>query len=166
MKPMNQTWCRVRTPVAVALVVTGLAAGCGDANPVSPSPLPLSTGGTAAAIATLPGLGSTGLAVQASGRPSAADLQSRGWTCLEPPIPDPPTVCSHPNQGFPAVSDPLPADRPASFTFWIFRDGRFVGTELLIRSDLYQGQICESTGEPYFFAGLIGYYECIHTPGR
>jgi hypothetical protein len=106
------------------------------------------------------------LTAQATGQPSPAELQSRDWTCLEPPIPDPPTVCSHPNQGFPTVSDPLPADRPASFTFWIFRDGRFVGTELLIRSDLYRGQICESTGEPYFFAELIGYYECIHTPGR
>jgi hypothetical protein len=164
---MNETLCRVRMHVAVVVGVTGLAAGCGGAKPVSPSQLPLSSGGTAAAIATLPGLGSNAnLAVQATGQPSAADLQNRGWTCLEPPISDPPTVCSQPNQGFPAVSDPLPADRPASFTFWIFRDGRFVGTELLIRSDLYQGQICESTGEPYFFAELIGYYECIHTPGR
>ena len=165
---MNETLWRVRMRVAVVFGVIGLVAACGgSANPTSPSRLPLSSGGTATAIATLPGLGSsTNLAVQATGHPSPADLQSRGWTCLEPPIPNPPTVCSHPNQGFPTVADPLPADRPASFTFWIFRDGLFVGTELLIRSDLYQGQICESTGEPYFFAELIGYYECIHTPGR
>jgi hypothetical protein len=164
---MDQTLFRVRIRVAVVLVVTILAAACRNANPLSPSHLALSSGGTAAAIASLPSLGSNAnRAIQPTGHPSAADLQNRGWTCLEPPISDPPTVCSQPNQGFPAVSDPLPADRPASFTFWIFRDGRFVGTELLIRSDLYQRQICESTGEPYFFAELIGYYECIHTPGR
>jgi hypothetical protein len=150
-------------------VLAGLAAGCGgSANPVSPSPSLLSSDGTAAANAAATAIEPTAhLAVtQETGQPTPAELQSRGWTCLEPPIPNPPTVCSHPNQGFPAVADPLPPDRPATFTFWIFREDRFVGTELLIRSDLYKGQICESTGEPYFYASLIGYYECIHTPGK
>ena len=64
------------------------------------------------------------------------------------------------------VADPPPPDPPPTFTFWIFREGSFIGTELLIRSDLYTDQLCESTGEPYVYAALIGYYECIHTTGN
>lgn len=160
---MNETLCRVRLRIAVVLGVTGLVAGCGgSANPVSPSRLPISSGGTATAIAALPGLGSNAnLAVQATGHPSPADLQSRGWTCFEPPIPNPPTVCGPPNQPIP------PADRPPTFTFWIFdQAGTFLGTRILIREDLYAGQPCQSPGEPYFFVDVIGYYECLHTPGR
>ena len=63
---------------------------------------------------------------------------------------------------------------------WLFENGEFVGTELLIRPDLYCGADvtdpagtctrnapqCESTGNPYFFQPVIGYYECVHTPGQ
>ncbi len=72
-----------------------------------------------------------------------------------------------PNQGFPTLGTPPPADRPASFTFMVF-DGNaiFVGTEILLRTDIYDGQTCESTGEPYAFRAPIGYYECVHTTGR
>jgi len=76
-------------------------------------------------------------------------------------------VCSHPNQGLPPFADPPPADRPASFSFLIFDGtGSFVGTEVLLRTDLYKGQVCESTGQPYDFVEVIGYYECVHTAGR
>ena len=44
----------------------------------------------------------------------------------------------------------------------VFDNGVFVGTSLLIRSDLYSGQPCRSTGGPYTFIGRIGYYECRH----
>lgn len=93
------------------------------------------------------------------------DLVGRGWTCFTPPVPNR-IVCSRPNQGFPTVGDPPPADRPASFTFILF-DGQenFVGTEVLIRTDLYQGQVCGQTGEPYVFVPVIGYYECVHRAG-
>jgi hypothetical protein len=75
-------------------------------------------------------------------------------------------VCSRPNQGFPAIGNPPPEDRPATFTFWLFDGtGAFTGTELLIRTDLYKGQLCESTGALYDFRPAIGYYECVHTPG-
>jgi hypothetical protein len=97
---------------------------------------------------------------------SPTDLEQRGWSCFPPPVPDR-IVCSRPNQGFPTIADPPPADRPASFTFFVFDgDGRFVGTEVLIRTDLYKGQLCESTGQPYVFVPVIGYYECVHTAGR
>jgi hypothetical protein len=93
------------------------------------------------------------------------DLVARGWTCFTPPVPNR-IVCSRPNQGFPTVGNPPPADRPASFTFVLF-DGQanFVGTEVLIRTDLYQGQVCGQTGEPYVFVPVIGYYECVHRAG-
>ena len=76
-------------------------------------------------------------------------------------------VCSHPNQGLPPFADPPPPDRPASFSFLIFDDAtRFVGTEILLRTDLYKGQICKSTDRPYDFVAVIGYYECVHTVGH
>lgn len=41
-------------------------------------------------------------------------------------------------------------------------DGNFIGTELLIRADLYSGQPCGPSGEPYVLRALIGYYACLH----
>lgn len=105
------------------------------------------------------------VAVQAAtGHPSPTDLAARGWSCFQPPVPNR-IVCSRPNQGFPAI--PPPEDRPASFTFWVFNGaGEFAGTETLLRTDLYKGQLCESTGERYVFVPVIGYYECVHTVGQ
>jgi hypothetical protein len=49
----------------------------------------------------------------------------------------------------------------------VFQDtGAFIGTQIGIRADLYQGQICGATGEPYIFRPPIGYYECLHPAGR
>lgn len=93
------------------------------------------------------------------------ELETRGWTCFRPPVPNR-IVCGRPNQGLPAFGNPPPDDRPAAFTFLVFDgSGFFVGTELLIRTDLYSGQRCESTGQPYVFRALIGYYECVRTIG-
>jgi hypothetical protein len=54
-----------------------------------------------------------------------------------------------------------------------WQDGAYAGTILLIRPDLYNGQICEppdepgdSPGEPYIYRPVIGYYECLHTTGQ
>jgi hypothetical protein len=59
-----------------------------------------------------------------------------------------------------------PEDRPAVFSVLTFDgDGAFVGQGTLLRADLYQGPSCESTGEPYIFLGLIGYYFCGRTAG-
>jgi hypothetical protein len=43
-----------------------------------------------------------------------------------------------------------------------FDTGTFIGTSLLIRSDLYRDQPCSSTNALYTFIGRIGYYECLH----
>ena len=136
--------------------------GCG-ASPVEPAPARAAQQQLATAAALQPG----GLDVEsANANVTPAKLTERGWTCRVPPVPNR-IVCSPPNQGFPTLGTPPPADRPASFTFFIFDStDRFVGTELLLRTDLYKGQLCESTGEPYDFVPVIGYYECIHTVGR
>jgi hypothetical protein len=86
-------------------------------------------------------------------------LTAAGWTCFTDPV-APRTVCSDPGHGRPIPGNP---DAPASYNFKIFTlDGAFTGTVHLIRSDLYQGQPCPPTGEPYFFIPVIGYYRCEH----
>jgi hypothetical protein len=102
------------------------------------------------------------LAAEAAGL-SPEDFAARGWACR--PVPSVPTwtQCSHPNQGFPAI--PPPADRPPTFTFLLWDGGNFLGQVLLIRSDLYRGQICQSTGQPYRFIAPVGYNECLHPAG-
>ena len=89
-------------------------------------------------------------------------LVERGWVCRQPPIPNR-VICSRPNQGFPLAGNPPPADRPATFTFLAFDGaGAFIGTQLMIRSDLYQGQRCGPSVDPFVLRPPIGYYECVH----
>jgi hypothetical protein len=95
---------------------------------------------------------------------SPTDLINRGWSCRQSPIPDL-IGCSHPSQGFPNPGTP-PEDRPPTFTLLAFDGaGNFVGTWILLRADLYRGQLCKSTQEAYIFRTIIGYYECLHTAG-
>src|SRR5688572_19057087 len=78
----------------------------------------------------------------APSRRHTAELGMRGWTCFQPPVPNR-IVCSRPHQGRPEVGNPPPDDRPANFTFLVVDgSGVFMGTELLIRTDLYKGQLC------------------------
>jgi hypothetical protein len=43
----------------------------------------------------------------------------------------------------------------------VFRlDGTPVGTAHFVRADLYDGQTCAPTGQPFVFRAVIGYYEC------
>ena len=174
---MQRHALRVRICCFVAiLAVTGLTGCTGRVNPAGPS-LP-SGAGTSPGTVAAPVTGSPALAPlrAASEREDSiaqisaahltpADVTNRGWSCFQP-LPDR-IVCSHPNQGFPTVGFPPPDDRPASFTFAVFdASGRFVGTEVLLRTDLYNGQRCESTGQTYDFVSVIGFYECVHTRGR
>ena len=165
---MQRQASRVRICRAVAVLgLTSLVAGCsGSANPVHPSRLS-DAGAVAAPAATAAPTSQATVNVipQAVAAPlNPADLENRGWTCFTPPVPNR-IVCSRPNQGFPTFG--APDDRPATFTFVVFDGtGRFVGTELLLRTDLYNGQLCESTGAVYDFRPAIGYYECVHTAGR
>ena len=158
--------------VLALLALATLVTACGDGvSPARPSPLP------SAAVSTAPSGPPADVPVS-TGHPTPAELIAHGWSCFTPPPFPTRTVCSHPNQGFPPI--PPPANRPATFKLWLFENGEFVGTELLIRPDLYCGADvtdpagtctrnapqCESTGNPYFFQPVIGYYECVHTPGQ
>jgi hypothetical protein len=73
-------------------------------------------------------------------------------------------TCSPPNQDHPILlpGPPPPPDRPATFTLLVFDGGLFIGTDLLIRADLYGGQPCRAFDGPYRFIPRIGYYECVH----
>ena len=130
------------------LLAAAIVSGCADSptSPTSPqTPNPTNTA--------------------ANAHPNPTELETHGWTCFQPPVPNR-IVCGRPNQGRPTIGNPPPEDRPATFTFLVFDgSGLFVGTELLIRTDLYNGQLCESTNQPYIFRALIGYYECVRTIG-
>jgi hypothetical protein len=95
---------------------------------------------------------------------SPEDLAARGWDCRPAPTIPNRVSCSPPNQSHPVLlpGPPPPAERPATFTLLVFDSGVFIGTDLLIRSDLYHDQQCKSTGGPYRFIPRIGYYECLH----
>lgn len=88
-----------------------------------------------------------------------AHLAAAGWTCFNDPG-APRLVCADPGHGRPVPGNP---DAPPSYSLKLFQlDGAFIGTETLIRADLYQGQPCESTGGAYLFVPPIGYYRCEH----
>ena len=183
--PAPRMW---RWAAVVVLSPSVVGAGCGDSgSPVSPS-MTEASGAAANAVNA-----SSDYAVNADfpitlglrpplpapgGALTPTDLIAHGWSCFTPPPFPTRTECSHPNQGFPAI--PPPADRPATFTLWRFENGQFVGTLLVIRPDLYCGAdvtdpagtctrnapLCGSTGQPYSFVPVIGYYTCLHTPRR
>jgi hypothetical protein len=138
------------------LSIVGLMwlAACGT-SPTSPT----ADGPQAAA----PAATATGPAIQAD-HLTPSELTEHGWTCRVPPVPNR-IVCMAPNQSFPVPG--APADRAPSFSILVFDGtGTFIGTQVAIRTDLYQGQLCESTGQSYIFRPVIGYYECLHTRGR
>lgn len=148
-----------RNGAIVGTLLCGTIAGACSPSPVGPSqfrtPAP-----TIIESVTAP---DSRITTQAAGL-APEDLVARGWDCR--PAPGFPTrlSCSAPNQVHPILipGPPPPEDRPATLQLLVFENGDFVGTTLLIRSDLYQGQECKSTDAPYRFIARIGYYECRH----
>ncbi|HLF68272.1 MAG TPA: hypothetical protein VI503_02930 [Gaiellaceae bacterium] len=93
--------------------------------------------------------------------PAPATLGAAGWDCFQtPPFVVPPRiVCANSGLGRPIPGDP---DPPPSYNLLTFDlGGTFLGTVHLIRADLYAGQPCPQSGEPYVFRAAIGYYECL-----
>lgn len=161
------TVCRRVGNRAIAFGLAGVVAGCsGTTSPAHPSAVSVET--TRAADQTSLRPPSTDIPQAAGGVLTPDDLTSRGWTCFEPVVVPPMIICSHPNQGRPAAGNPPPADRPATYNLFRFdkTTGAFIGPVHLIRTDLYNGQMCESTGQPYVLIPIIGYYECAHPGGR
>jgi hypothetical protein len=151
MRTISPIWA------AAAALICGLAAVACDQPPTAPSPSGVQPG----AAATMSD--SESAFINAAASLSPADVAARGWDCRPAPTNPNRVTCSPPNQGHPVLlpGPPPPDDRPATFTLLVFDSGVFIGTDLLIRSDLYHGQPCHSTDGPYRFIARIGYYECL-----
>ena len=93
-----------------------------------------------------------------SGGLSTAGLMERGWSCRVTPVGT--TACSPPGRGLPVFG--APEGRPPSYLVHVFdtATSEYLGFGRMIRTDLYEGQICPSTGTAYTDLPHIGYYEC------
>jgi hypothetical protein len=70
--------------------------------------------------------------------------------------------CAPPGIGLPPIP-PLGEDGRPVYQLAVFTpDGTPVGTAHFVRADLYQGQTCAFTGQPFVFRAIIGYYECFN----
>jgi hypothetical protein len=148
-----------RNTAIVGTLLCGTIAGACSPSPVGPS----RSRTAAPAVVESVSASESRVTTQAAGL-APEDLVARGWDCRPSPVNPAVVTCSAPNQMHPASlpGPPPPVDRPTTFTLLVFENGVFAGTTLLIRSDLYQGQECRSTGAPYRFIPRIGYYECRH----
>jgi hypothetical protein len=95
-----------------------------------------------------------------SGGLTPAELIEHGWSCRVTPVGT--TACSPPGRGLPVFG--APEDRPPSYLLHVFdtATGEFLGFARMIRTDLYEGQTCPSTGALYAYLPHIGYYECFN----
>ena len=145
---------RFRFQAAAGVLVCGIVASGCSSSATAPSP---------SGAAASPSLSGNDSELQQP-NVSIEHLESQGWDCRPSPINPNRVTCSHPNGPHPGglPGPPPPPDRPASISLLVFDNGVFIGTNLLIRSDLYHGQPCHSTGNPYRFIARIGYYECLH----
>lgn len=148
-----------RSRAIVGTLLCGTLAGACSQSPVGPSQPRTATPAIAESVRASESISTTQAAAL-----TPEDLVARGWDCR--PAPGVPTrlTCSPPNQTHPILipGPPPPQDRPPTLSLLVFENGVFVGTTLLIRSDLYKGQQCKSTDAPYRLIARIGYYECRH----
>ena len=112
------------------------------------------------------GVGAISLAAMAAvpaqaGGPTPTTLVAAGWDCFQtPPFVVPARiVCANPGLGRPVPGN---LDPPPAYTLPTFDlNGNYLGKVHLVRADLYSGQSCEPTGDPYVFRVAIGYFECL-----
>ena len=98
------------------------------------------------------------VATPAWAKPTPDQLSAAGWTCFQPPVSPARIVCANPGLGRPFPGNP---DPPPAYTLSIFDlAGNYLGKVHLIRADLYAGQKCGGSGEPYVLNPRIPYYEC------
>ena len=86
-------------------------------------------------------------------------LRSAGWDCQQRG----PTFvsCAPPGIGLPPIPS-LGVDGRPVYQLAVFGlDGTPVGTAHFVRADLYQGQTCAFSGQPFVLRAIIGYYECL-----
>jgi hypothetical protein len=149
----------VRAGFAVSLAAGAFAAACSQTPPTPTMPSVSPTGAATAAPAAASSAQGTNQGWQ--------DFQARGWNCRTPNN-GPVTVCSPPNQPLPTIAIPPaqpPADRPNTVLLKRWRDGVFEANVHLVRPENYNGQPCESTGQPYTYIAILGYFECSRIVG-
>ena len=87
-------------------------------------------------------------------------LRNAGWDCQQRG----PTFisCAPPGIGLPPIPS-LGADGRPVYQLAVFGlDGTPIGTAHFVRADLYRGQTCAFTGQPFVLRAIIGYYECLN----
>lgn len=79
------------------------------------------------------------------------DCQQRGPTAI---------TCAPPGAGLPPIPS-LGAEGHAQYHLAVFGlNGTPVGSAHFVRADLYHGQTCAFTGQPFVFRAIISHYEC------
>lgn len=160
----GMTELSLRLKGAVRARMAAIAAGCTLAAACQAPPSPTMPAGSAAITATV---ANAPVSSAHGTSQSWQDFAARGWNCRTPNN-GPVTVCSPPNQPLPTVAIPPaqpPADRPQTVLLKRWRDGVFEANVLLIRPEIYNGQLCGSTNQAYIYVGVLGYYECAHPVG-
>jgi hypothetical protein len=85
-------------------------------------------------------------------------LRNANWDCQQrgPSF----ISCAPPGIGLPPIPSLGENGRPVYDLAVFALDGTPIGTAHFRRADLYQGQTCAFTGQPFVFRAIIGYYEC------
>jgi hypothetical protein len=87
-------------------------------------------------------------------------LRNAGWDC-QPRGALGTISCAPPGIGLPPIPPLGEAGRPV-YQLAVFQpDGTPFGTAHFLRADLYHGQTCAFTGQPFVLRAIIGYYECL-----
>jgi hypothetical protein len=96
-------------------------------------------------------------------------LSAAGWTCIQPRIDPTLMLCAPPGVGLP----PLPGtpgfeDRAPSYEFLVFENatGAFIGTQHLLRPDIYQRGTppCpQQPGGEYIYNPRNGLWSCLRS---
>ena len=138
----------VSARIAASVGVCTLVAACSQ-TPTRPSAATAATAAASSAQGT---------------SQSWEDFERHGWNCRTP-RPEV-VVCSPPGQPLPVPAFPPavpPPDRPKTVVLKRWVNGVFDANVLLIRPEIYNGQPCGPTGEPYTYVGVLGYFECAHS---
>ena len=122
-----------------------IAAACSDSSPPTASAHADALANLTTAQAALQGV-------------TLESLQNANWDCQQR-MPGR-IACAPPGMGLPPIPSLGQNGRPVHRVFVFAVDGTPIGSATFLRPDLYHGQTCVFTGQPFVFRPIIGYYEC------